>query len=184
MTRDEPPGREERDSTACGRAAGPRATSGSVSALSEAVRARVGLLGTHFPTKRAALLPALWAVQEAEGWISGEALAEVAATLDVAPADAEGVASFYFLFARAPTGRRVIDVCDNLVCGANGGARLLADLCARLGISPGETTADGRFTVRRQECIAACHQAPAVQVDLEYRGPVASADALLAELDA
>ncbi|MDO8562979.1 MAG: NAD(P)H-dependent oxidoreductase subunit E, partial [Candidatus Limnocylindria bacterium] len=97
-----------------------------MSALSEVVRARIGLLAVRFPTKRAALLPALWAVQETEGWISGAALAEIAAMLDVAPADAEGVASFYFLFARRPPGRRVIDVCDNVVCGANGGAQLLA----------------------------------------------------------
>ncbi len=126
------------------------------------------------------MLPALWAVQEREGWISKADLASVADRLGVAAADAEGVASFYFLFSRAPLGRTVIDVCDSLVCQLNGAERLLEDLCARLGIRPGETTADGRYTVRRQECIAACGQAPAAQVDLEYRGPVRDATELLA----
>ena len=150
--------------------------------LSDGLRARVSELAVRFPTKRAALLPALWEVQRSEGWISADALAAVAGALDLAPADAEGVASFYSLFTRAPGGARVIDVCDSFVCLANGGAKLLTDLCLRLGVSPGGTTADGRFTVRRQECLAACHQAPAVQVNLEYRGPITSAEALLAEL--
>ena len=143
---------------------------------------RVNALATVHPTRRAALLPALWALQEVEGWVSKEDLAEVAGVLGLAPADAEGVASFYFLFHRTPPGRTVIDVCDNIVCERSGSRVLLADLCSRLRIQPGETTADGRFTVRRQECIAACDRAPAVQVNLAYKGPVTSADALLEEL--
>ncbi|GAC1698303.1 MAG: NADH-quinone oxidoreductase subunit NuoE [Candidatus Limnocylindrales bacterium] len=149
--------------------------------LGPVTRERVGLLATRYPTRRAALLPSLWLVQEERGWIAKEDLAEVAGMLGLAAADAEGVASFYFLFSRTPTGRTVIDVCDNIICRANGAEALLGDLCAGLGIAPGGTTADGAVTVRRQECIAACHEAPAVQVDLEYRGQ-ATAAALLAEL--
>ena len=149
--------------------------------LAAATRERVRELATRYPTRRAALLPALWLVQEERGWVPRDELAEVAAVLGLAPADAEGVASFYFLFSRSPTGRTVIDVCDNIICRVNGAERLLAELCAGLGIAPGDTTADGAVTVRRQECIAACHQAPAVQVDLDYRGP-ATAAGLLAEL--
>ena len=140
---------------------------------------RIDELAARYPTMRAALLPALWAVQDDRGWISRDDVAEAAERLGLAAADAEGVLSFYFLFHRAPRGTTVIDVCDNVICQANGAERLLADLCARLGIRPGETTADGRFTVRRQECIAACHQAPAVQVNLEFRGPVAGAQELV-----
>jgi NADH:ubiquinone oxidoreductase subunit E len=148
-------------------------------ALPSALLDSIDSLAAKYPTMRAALLPALWLVQEERGWISREDVAEVADRLGVAAADAEGVLSFYFLFHRAPRGTVVIDVCDNVVCQANGAEQLLRDLCARLGINAGETTADGRFTVRRQECIAACHQAPAVQVDLAYRGPVTSVDELL-----
>jgi NADH-quinone oxidoreductase subunit E len=148
--------------------------------FTRALTDRIDELAARYPTMRAALLPALWAVQDDRGWISREDVAEVAERLGLAPADAEGVLSFYFLFHRAPRGRTVIDVCDNVICQANGAEQLLSDLCARLGIRPGETTADGRFTVRRQECIAACHQAPAVQVDLEYRGPIRSAEELIA----
>ena len=142
--------------------------------LSQKVIDQIDVLVGRYPTIRAALLPALWAVQDDQGWISREDVAEVAERLALAPADAEGVLSFYFLFQRQPGGRTVIDVCDNVICQANGAEQLLSDLCAHLGIRPGETTADGRFTVRRQECIAACHQAPAVQVNLEYRGPITS----------
>lgn len=149
--------------------------------LSGAVTAKIQDLAGRYPTRRAALLPALWAVQDERGWLRRDDLAAVAAALGLAPADAEGVASFYFLFRRRATGRVVIDVCDNIICQVNGAEDLLAELCARLGIHPGETTPDGRFTVRRQECIAACHEAPAVQVDLEYRGR-ATAESLLAEL--
>lgn len=141
---------------------------------------RIDSLAAKYPTMRAALLPAFWVVQEERGWISRGDVAEVADRLGLAAADAEGVLSFYFLFHRSPRGAVVIDVCDNVVCQANGGAQLLTDLCARLGIDPGETTPDGRFTVRRQECLAACHQAPAVQVNLAYRGPITSVDELLA----
>ena len=149
--------------------------------LAAATRERVRELASRYPTRRAALLPALWLVQEERGWVPRDELAEIAAVLGLAPADAEGVASFYFLFSRSPTGRTVIDVCDNIICRVNGAERLLAELCAGLGIAPGDTTADGAVTVRRQECIAACHQAPAVQVNLDYRGP-ATAAGLLAEL--
>lgn len=149
--------------------------------LEPVLRGRIAELATRYPTRRAALLPALWLIQEERGWVPRDDLAEVAGLLGLAPADAEGVASFYFLFSRTPTGRTVIDVCDNVICRANGAEALLAELCAGLGIGPGGTTADGRVTVRRQECIAACHQAPAVQVDLEFRGP-ATASGLLAEL--
>jgi NADH:ubiquinone oxidoreductase subunit E len=140
---------------------------------------RIDSLAARYPTRRAALLPALWAVQDERGWISRADVAEVADRLGLASADAEGVLSFYFLYHRQPRGTVVIDVCDNVICQTNGAEQLLSDLCARLGIRPGETTADGRYTVRRQECIAACHQAPAVQVDLEFRGPIRSADELL-----
>lgn len=149
--------------------------------LSPATALAVAALADRHPTRRAALLPALWLVQQERGWVPRDELAEVATKLGLAPADAEGVASFYFLFAKGPTGRTVVDVCDNIVCRANGAEALLGELCAALGIAPGETTADGAVTVRRQECLAACHQAPAVQVDLEYRGP-ATAAGLLAEL--
>ncbi|HYK97899.1 MAG TPA: NAD(P)H-dependent oxidoreductase subunit E [Candidatus Acidoferrales bacterium] len=147
--------------------------------FSQTLTDRIDELAAKYPTMRAALLPALWAVQDERGWVSREDVAEVAERLGLAAADAEGVLSFYFLFHRAPRGATVIDVCDNIICQANGAEELLEDLCARLGIRPGETTADGRFTVRRQECIAACHQAPAVQVNLEYRGPIANAKELV-----
>jgi NADH-quinone oxidoreductase subunit E len=152
---------------------------GSAPPLPQSLLDAIDSLAAKYPTRRAALLPSLWLVQDAHGWISRDDVAEVADRLGLAPADAEGVLSFYFLFHRKPRGAVVIEVCDNVICQANGAEQLLSDLCARLGIRPGETTADGRYTVRRQECIAACHQAPAVQVDLAYRGPVGSAAELV-----
>src|SRR5512132_3885066 len=82
-------------------------------------------LAAKYPTRRAALLPSLWVVQEERGWISRDDVAEVADRLGLAAADAEGVLSFYFLFHRSPRGAVVIDVCDNVICRANGAEELL-----------------------------------------------------------
>ena len=88
--------------------------------LPQVVLDQIDSLVGRYPTRRAALLPSLWLVQDARGWISREDVAEVSDRLGLAAADAEGVLSFYFLFHRRPRGRVVIDVCDNVICQANG----------------------------------------------------------------
>jgi len=120
---------------------------------------------TRYPVKRSALLPALHLVQDQEGWISRDAIEYVARLLDLSPAQVHDTASFYTMFRLRPEGRTLIEVCTTLSCALGGSEELLHSTCRKLGIQPGETSADGKFTVKGVECLAACGGAPAVQVN-------------------
>jgi NADH-quinone oxidoreductase subunit F len=119
----------------------------------------------RYPVKRSALLPALHLVQEQEGWIGREAIEHVAALLGLSPAQVHDTASFYTMFRLKPEGMTLIEVCTTLSCALGGAEQLLEHACRRLGVKPGDTTADGKFTVKGVECLAACGGAPAVQVN-------------------
>jgi NADH-quinone oxidoreductase subunit F len=133
--------------------------------LSPENKARFDEILKRYPVKRSALLPTLHLVQDQEGWISGEAIEHVAALLDLSPAQVHDTASFYTMFRLKPEGKTLIEVCTTLSCALNGSEELLAHTCRKLGIEPGGTTADGKFTVKGVECLAACGGAPAVQVN-------------------
>jgi NADH-quinone oxidoreductase subunit F len=130
----------------------------------------------RYPVKRSALLPTLRLVQEQEGWISREAMEYIAQLLDLSPAQVHDTASFYTMFRLAPKGETIIEVCTTLSCALGGAEELLGHTCRRLGIGPGETTADGKFTVKEAECLAACGGAPAVQVNGEWLEHATAAD--------
>ncbi len=130
----------------------------------------------RYPVKRSALLPTLRLVQEQEGWISREAIEHVAALLELTPAQVHDTASFYTMFRLKPGGRTTIEVCTTLSCALGGAEELLHHACRRLGIEPGGTTQDGKFTVKEVECLAACGGAPAVQVDGEWLEHATAAD--------
>ena len=119
--------------------------------------------------KRSALLPALHLVQEQEGWLSREAIEYVAGLLGLSPAQVHDTASFYTMFRLKPEGKTLIEVCTTLSCALGGAEELhRARPAASSAIKPGETTADGKFTVKGVECLAACGGAPAVQVNGEW----------------
>jgi NADH-quinone oxidoreductase subunit F len=122
----------------------------------------------RYPVKRSALLPTLHLVQEQEGWISRDAIEYVARLLDLSPAQVHDAASFYTMFRLKPEGETLIEVCTTLSCALGGGEELLRSTCRKLGIEPGGTSADGKFTVKAVECLAACGGAPAVQVNGEW----------------
>jgi len=122
----------------------------------------------HSPTARAALLPILKLVQRERGWLSHEFLAEVARILNLSPAMVESTASFYSMLHRQPVGQYVIEVCTNLACSLLEAETLLEHLKRKLGIEPGQTTADGRFTLKTTECLGACDTAPVVCINGEY----------------
>lgn len=129
---------------------------------------------------RAAVLEALRLIQQAQGWVSDEHLAEAAALLDLPVADLDSVASFYSLIFRHPVGERVILLCDGASCWLAGADEVRDALMATLGIGYGQTTPDGRWTLLNVCCVGACDQAPCAVVGRDRRlvGPLSAADAL------
>lgn len=124
----------------------------------------------EFP--KAAMLPLLWLVQQAQGFITPESEAWVAGTLQVARSQVHEAVTFYTMFHTRPVGRRELRVCTSLPCLLRGGNELLARLEQEFGIKPGETTADGTVTLTEVECLCACEMAPMAQLDERYLGPL------------
>jgi NADH-quinone oxidoreductase E subunit len=134
-----------------------------------AVRAELDELLTRYPTKMAALLPALWIVQRERGWVSDDAMAEVAQVLELTAAYVKGVVTFYTMYHQHPVGRYFIQVCTTTpchVCGAEGvvDAFLQHTGCGELGV----TSADGRYTVIEVECLGACGFATPVMINEQF----------------
>jgi NADH-quinone oxidoreductase subunit F len=129
-----------------------------------------------YPVKRSALLPALRLAQEQDGYISAEAMAEIADILELSTAQVHDTASFYTMFSLKPEGKTLIEICTTLSCALGGSEGLMKRTCGKLGIAPGETTADSKFTVKPVECLAACGGAPAVQVNGEWLENATDAD--------
>jgi NADH-quinone oxidoreductase subunit E len=119
--------------------------------------------------QKSALLPVLHIAQsEYNGWLSAEVMEYVATLLGIQPIEVFEVASFYSMFNLQPVGNCVIEVCRTGPCWLNGAEELLTHFEHRLGIKSGETTADGKFTLKTVECLAACGNAPVIQVGTEY----------------
>lgn len=137
--------------------------------LSEEERTKIRGYFERYPTKQAVTLPALHVVQDARRCVSRQAVEEVAEMLDLAPAQVQDTLSFYGFFRdeRHPLGRQRVWVCRSLSCMLRGGEALLADLCQRWGIAPGQTTADGAVTLESAECLGACDGAPCILIDDE-----------------
>ena len=133
-----------------------------------AARAQIAELLTHYPNTRSAILPVMWIAQREWGWLSPAVLRLVANTVGLSETEVFGVATFYTMFNLQPIGRHHLQVCMTLSCSLMGADRLFRHLEARLGIGHGETTPDGRFTLRRVECLAACGGGPCLQVNEAY----------------
>ena len=140
----------------------------AVPTFSEAQLAEVHRLQALYPDPQGALLPALHLAQEAFGYISLEAEEYVAGLFNLSPAHVHEVVTFYTLYFRERPGRHVVAVCHNLSCHLAGAPAIIAHLKTRLGVAPGETTADGRVTLLSVECLCACEAAPMMQVDDRY----------------
>jgi NADH:ubiquinone oxidoreductase subunit E len=111
-----------------------------------------------------------------DGWLPPEALREVGDALGFTPAYCEAVASFYDMLHLQPVGRHVIEVCTNISCGLVGAQQVVEAFEEELGISPGQTTEDGGFTLRTIECAGGCGSATVVALDHRYREPVKPED--------
>ncbi len=123
----------------------------------------------RFPVPKSALISLLHLAQEQDGYVSDDAMREIAELTGTTPAEVKGTASFYEMFRFEPIGKYLVNVCTNISCLLNGGRELLDHACERLGVTPGETSDDGMFTIDEVECIAACTEAPCLQVNYRYR---------------
>ncbi len=123
-----------------------------------------------FPAERkqSALLASLHIVQAEKGWLSKEQLNAVADYLGLSYVTVYEVATFYSMYDLQPVGRHKVSLCSNISCMLSGSEQLSAHLKQKLGIDYGETTPDGKFTLKHAECLAACAGAPAAQIDGDY----------------
>jgi NADH-quinone oxidoreductase subunit E len=140
--------------------------------FTDADRRRARQIVARYPFPKSALLPLLHLAQDRDGWVTPEAMEEIASMLGLTPALVLGVCSFYSMLKREPVGRYVVSVCTNVSCLVNGGGELCETLRDRY-------LTDSDVHVEEVECIAHCDRAPAFQVNYDYHGP-ADADAATA----
>ena len=140
-----------------------------MTALSEHVLDEIRELPTHFPQPRSAVMPALDLAQEEIGYLTPEAMTEVAQALKLDPGYVEGVATFYSLFHLAPVGKHHFYMCTNLSCSLRGSGEAVARLKQAIGVSePREVSSDGLFSYEEVECLGACEYAPVCRIDHRY----------------
>ena len=123
-----------------------------------------------YPVKTSALLPLLTLVQRADQVVSPEAMVAISKKLDVSPAFVQSVMSFYTMYHTEKVGKYMILFCINISCQLNGCDKLLEHTAKKLNIKGGETTSDKKFTLHREECLAACTEAPMMRVNDTYYG--------------
>ena len=138
--------------------------------LSDAALAEIERELAKYPAERrqSALMAALRIAQDEHNWLSPELIEFVAGVIGVPPVRAFEVASFYSMYDLAPVGEHKISVCTNISCMLRGSDEIVSHLRQKLGVDFGETTADGKFTLKEVECLAACAGAPMMQIDREY----------------
>lgn len=144
---------------------------GTESLFSPEVRDEIDLWVAKYPPERrqSAVMAALRIVQDASGgWLSTELMDKVASYLDMPPIAVYEVATFYSMYELKKVGRHKICVCTNVSCMLNDADKIVAHLEKRLGIRFGETTSDGKFTLKEVECLGACGGAPMMQVGKQY----------------
>jgi NADH-quinone oxidoreductase subunit E len=113
--------------------------------------------------KRSAVMPLLYMAQREEGYVNNHAIEDIAKMLEITETEVASIIGFYTLYHDKPEGKLRIQVCTDLPCALRGADQFLADLCEKLGIEPGDTTADGLVTVEPVMCLAACDKAPMFQ---------------------
>jgi len=137
---------------------------------------RIREIASQYPDPRSAVMPALRLAQEERGYLDRQAFEEVAFALDLTPAYCSGVASFYDMYHLDPVGTHVVEVCTNVSCALVGAQQVLEAFESELGIRAGETSEDGRFTLRTVECAGGCGWGTVVAINHRYREPVRAED--------
>jgi NADH-quinone oxidoreductase E subunit len=153
-------------------------------AFSETGRAEFERLLTRYPDRKAVILPALHLAQKEFGYVSDEAIVYIAGLVGTSSSEIEGVATFYTMYNRKPVGKYHVQICGNISCSLLGAEHLIEHVSKKLGVRPGETTPDGKFTLTKVECLGSCGTAPVMQVNDEYHEnlTVESIDRILDQL--
>lgn len=146
--------------------------------ISDQTLERMRELAARYPQPRSALLPMLHLVQSVDGEVTTDGINACAEVLGISPAEVTGVSTFYTMYKRKPVGEHHIGVCVNTLCGLLGGDAVYDALSERLGVGHNEPTADGKFSLERIECQAACTHAPVMTVDWEFMDDVTPSSAL------
>ena len=136
--------------------------------LRDSAQDQIDTILAKYPNKRSAVLPLCHLARQTYGYMSAEAVREVATILEIDPTEVSGLVSFYTLLRENSTGKFILEICNDLPCALRGADRFVGHVCEKLDVEVGETTEDGLFTVETVMCIAACDRAPAAQIDLEY----------------
>jgi NADH-quinone oxidoreductase subunit E len=155
-----------------------------VSVLSAHVLEEIRELPDKYPQHRSAVMPALDLAQEELGYLTPEAMTEVAAALQLDPGYVEGVATFYTLFHLKPIGKHMFYVCTNLSCTLRGANEIVDHLKGAIGVhEDGEVSKDGLFSYEEVECLGACEYAPVARLDRRYQVDLTNQkiDSLIAE---
>ncbi|MBN1671796.1 MAG: NADH-quinone oxidoreductase subunit NuoE [Kiritimatiellae bacterium] len=132
--------------------------------------ANIGAVLSSYARERDELIPMLQAVQASFGYISEQAVSEIACRLDISENDVYGVATFYTQFRFTRPGDHIVKVCQGTACHVRGGKRIMNEVCKLLGIRPGETTPDYKFSLERVACFGSCALSPVVVVDGKVYG--------------
>lgn len=151
--------------------------------LDDAERAAIEQEMLHYEDPRAASIEALKIVQQARGWVPDGAADAIGEILGIPASDVEGVATFYSQIFRQPVGRHIIRVCDSMTCYIGGHESVLDSIKSEIGIVPGQTSADNRFTLIPVCCLGNCDKAPALMIDDDTYGDV-TADGVAGLLEA
>jgi NADH-quinone oxidoreductase subunit E len=145
--------------------------------VSPELRATIEHHIANYPDRHSAVLPALAAAQEEHGWLSDEAILQVASVMQVTPAYLESIASFYDMLELEPVGLHTIYVCTNIPCQLRGARDVLDAFSEATGSPVNGSSPDGRFRLRSFECLGACDIAPMASIEGNYRGPLTEEDA-------
>jgi NADH-quinone oxidoreductase E subunit len=136
--------------------------------IREKYAAEIAGILTHYPDKKSAVLPLMHLAQHAYGYMSKEAMQEVAGILDLDPTHVLSLSGFYSLFYEEPTGKYVLEICNDLACALRGADEFVEMASGKLGIPVEGTTGDGLFTLKTVMCLGACDRAPMLQCNLKF----------------
>ena len=152
--------------------------------ISDQLLAKFDSIVQNYPVKRSGLIPILLTTQEELGYLSDESITAIARYLELPAIEVYEVVTFYSMLRRRPVGKHHVQVCTNISCLLLGGEEIFERVSKQLGIKEGETTRDGQFSLTEVECLGACCNAPAMQVNYTYHDDLTSekVDQILLEL--